>query len=190
MRHGPQGETRAGARSEAAYPAGSDEGRHASRDLAAVEQSTGQPVSRSREPYSAFYRAEAAAHLLQELTVWHKARAVKINADAPQLPVRRAALTDGKLLYLAVPRLKSGQCFIELDPQRLGSRCPLVNSLRGALKYGRLVAPREMRHIDLIVCGSVAAGRDGDGSGWEGDLPTRSTLCCAMQAKCGNSRRL
>ncbi len=162
--------------------------RRAIWQLLSNQQVSRFPGAENRIPH--FTGAEAAAHLLQELTVWHKARAVKINADAPQLPVRRVALTDGKLLYLAVPRLKSGQCFIELDPQRLGSRCPLVNSLRGALKYGRLVAPREMRHIDLIVCGSVAAGRDGDGSGWEGDLPTRSTLCCAMQAKCGNSRRL
>jgi len=37
----------------------------------------------------------------------------------------------------------------------------LVTSIRGALKYGRLVSPREMRHTDLIVCGSVAVGRDG-----------------------------
>ena len=108
-----------------------------------------------------FIGAETAAQLLQELTVWRKARVIKINADAPQLSVRRAALADGKLLYLSVPRLKSEKCFVELDPQRLGSRCLLVNSLRGALKYGRLLAPREMHHIDVVVCGSVAAGRDG-----------------------------
>ena len=117
------------------------------------------PGAENRVPH--FSGAEAAAQLLQELTVWRKARVIKINADAPQLPVRRAALADGKILYLSVPRLKSEKCFVELDPQRLGSRRLLVNSLRGALKYGRLLAPSEMRHIDVIVCGSVAAGRDG-----------------------------
>lgn len=108
-----------------------------------------------------FTGADKAAQLLRELTVWRKAQVIKVNPDAPQLPVRRAALADGKILYVAVPRLKAEKCFVELDPQKLGSRTLLAASLRGALKYGRLVAPREMRHTDLIVCGSVAASRDG-----------------------------
>lgn len=108
-----------------------------------------------------FVGADAAAKLLRELTVWRKAQVVKITSDAPQLPVRRAALADGKLLYMAVPQLKAEKCFVELDPHKLGSRALLTASIRSALKYGRLVAPREMRHSDLIVCGSVAASRDG-----------------------------
>ncbi len=115
-----------------------------------------------------FVGAETAAQLLRELTVWRKAQIIKINADAPQLPVRRAALADGKVLYLAVPRLKTEKCFVELDPQKLGSRILLVHSLRGALKYGRLVAPRDMRHIDVILCGSVAVSRDGSRLGQGG----------------------
>ena len=75
--------------------------------------------------------------------------------------MRRAALADGKVLYMAVPRLKAEKCFVEIDPQKLGNRALLAASIRGALKYGRLVAPREMRHTDLIICGSVAVGRDG-----------------------------
>lgn len=108
-----------------------------------------------------FAGAERAAQLLRELTVWRKAQVIKVSPDAPQLPIRRAALADGKILYMAVPRLRAEKCFVELDPQKLGSRIPLATSIRGALKYGRLVAPREMRHTDLIVCGSVAASRDG-----------------------------
>ncbi len=108
-----------------------------------------------------FVGAESASRLLRELGVWRKARVIKADPDAPQLPVRRAALSDGKVLYLAVPRLRAEKCFLELDPQRLGSRTLLAASIRGALKYGRPVSPREMRSIDLVVCGSVAVGRDG-----------------------------
>ncbi len=108
-----------------------------------------------------FSGAEKAAQQLRELAVWRKAQVIKVNRDAPQLSVRRAALADGKVLYVAVPRLKAEKCFVELDPQKLGSRVLLVTSIRGALKYGRLVSLREMRHTDLIVCGSVAVGRDG-----------------------------
>ena len=108
-----------------------------------------------------FAGADKAARILRELTVWRKAQVIKVNPDAPQLPVRRAALADGKILYMAVPRLKAEKCFVEIDPQRLGNRALLAASIRGALKYGRLVAPREMRHTDLIICGSVAVGRDG-----------------------------
>lgn len=108
-----------------------------------------------------FVGTDKAAQLLRELTVWRKAQVITVNPDAPQLPVRRAALADGKVLYMAVPRLKAEKCFVEIDPQKLGNRVLLATNIRGALKYGRLVAPREMRHTDLIVCGSVAVGRDG-----------------------------
>ena len=125
---------------------------------------TEQDVSRFPGAYNRiphFVGAEDCAQLLQELTVWRKAHTIKMNTDAPQLAIRRAALAEGKTLYLAVPRLKTEKCFIELDPEKLGGRIVLVNSLRGALKYGRLITPREMRHIDIVVCGSVAVGRDG-----------------------------
>jgi hypothetical protein len=44
---------------------------------------------------------------------------VKSNPDAPQLPVRARALADGKLPYMAVPRLTDERPFILLDPGRL-----------------------------------------------------------------------
>jgi 5-formyltetrahydrofolate cyclo-ligase len=75
--------------------------------------------------------------------------------------VRRQALSDGKIVYMAVPRLRTEKCFVEIDPKRVGRRIALAASIKGASKYGRLVSPREMRPIDLIVCGSVAVRRDG-----------------------------
>ena len=62
---------------------------------------------------------------------------------------------------MAVPRLRSEKCFVEIDPQRLGKKAVLAASIAGACKYGRAVSPREMRPVDLVVCGSVAVGRDG-----------------------------
>jgi len=47
---------------------------------------------------------------------------VKCNLDRPQLPLRRAALREGKTIYMAVPRLRQERCLIELDSQRLGRR--------------------------------------------------------------------
>ena len=70
-------------------------------------------------------------------------------------------ITEGKVLYMAVPRLRSEKCFVEIDPQRLGKKAVLAASIAGACKYGRAVSPREMRPVDLVVCGSVAVGRDG-----------------------------
>jgi 5-formyltetrahydrofolate cyclo-ligase len=108
-----------------------------------------------------FAGAHHAAQLLREMAVWRRALVVKVNPDAPQLPVRRLALAEGKILYMAVPRLRTEKCFVEIDPQRLGKRATLAASINGACRYGRAVSPREMRPVDLVVCGSVAVGRDG-----------------------------
>src|SRR5260221_727182 len=74
------------------------------------------PWARGRIPN--FDGADRAAQLLRELAVWRRALVVKVNPDAPQLAVRRLALAEGKILYMAVPRLRAEKCFIELDPQR------------------------------------------------------------------------
>lgn len=108
-----------------------------------------------------FDGAERVVHLLQEMAVWRRALVVKVSPDAPQLAVRKLALEDGKILYLSVPHLRTEKCFIELDPQRLGSRIRFATTLAGACRYGRALGPRDMRPIDLVVCGSVAAARDG-----------------------------
>jgi 5-formyltetrahydrofolate cyclo-ligase len=108
-----------------------------------------------------FVGAERAAQLLCELPMWKRAKVIKVNTDAPQLAIRRAALRDNKILYLPIPRLRSERCFIELDPEKLGAKVLRVASIKGAMQLGRLVAPHEMRAIDLVVCGSVAVTRQG-----------------------------
>src|SRR4051794_6528344 len=66
-----------------------------------------------------FEGADRTAELLAEMDVWHRARTVKANPDYAQLPVRLRALEDGKLLYMAVPRMASTQPFYLLDPKTL-----------------------------------------------------------------------
>lgn len=127
------------------------------------------PGPRTGVPH--FIEADRAAQLLRELAVWRRAAVVKVSADVPQLFVRRLSIEDGKLLYIALPYLRAERCFIEVDPQRLGRQGLLAASLPCACRYGRLVAPRDMRPIDLVVSGAVAVARDGSrvgkGGGYE-----------------------
>lgn len=126
------------------------------------------PGAKGRIPN--FAGAERAALHLQDLPEWRRARVVKINPDAPQLPVRRLALREGKLVYMAVPRLRAMECFIELDPARLGARAAKAATIAGSAALGRPVTLDAVRPIDLIVCGSVAVNglgaRVGKGGGY------------------------
>jgi 5-formyltetrahydrofolate cyclo-ligase len=62
---------------------------------------------------------------------------------------------------MAVPRLREEKCFVELDPTRLGKSLYAASSIKGAFEFGRQVSVREMKPVDLILCGSVAVRRDG-----------------------------
>jgi 5-formyltetrahydrofolate cyclo-ligase len=112
-----------------------------------------------------FDGAGEAARRLASLPVWRAARAIKCNPDSPQKPVRLRALQEGKVVYMAVPRLRDARPFIELDPVRLrrklGDDLGKAATIRGAFRYGRPVRLEEMRPIDLVVAGSVAVTRDG-----------------------------
>jgi 5-formyltetrahydrofolate cyclo-ligase len=117
-----------------------------------------------------FVGAERAALRLQELPEWRRARVVKINPDAPQLPVRRMALCEGKIVYMAVPRLREEACFLRLDPAELGREAPRAASIQAAAARGRPVKLEDVPAIDLIVLGAVAVNgrgaRVGKGGGF------------------------
>jgi len=117
------------------------------------------PGARGRIPN--FVGAERAAERLAGLDQWRAARTVKANPDAPQLPVRALALSEGRTLYMAVPRLRDPKPFILLDPRKLTGPPRSNASIRGASKAGRPVSIRRMRPIDLVVCGSVAVNGKG-----------------------------
>jgi 5-formyltetrahydrofolate cyclo-ligase len=108
-----------------------------------------------------FAGASAAAAQLASLPPWRTAQVVKANPDAPQLPVRARALADGKLLYMAVPRLTAERPFILLDPAELEVPPRRAASITGAARAGRPVAVAELEPVDLVVCGSVAVNREG-----------------------------
>ena len=108
------------------------------------------PGARGRIPN--FTGAEAAAERLADLGEWQAARTIKANPDSPQLPVRRRALAEGKILYMAVPRLRDERPFI-----RLGQEA----TIKGAMQEGTPVAVGDVGRIELVVCGTVAVNRDG-----------------------------
>ncbi len=107
-----------------------------------------------------FSGAKEAADRLAELAAWQDADGIKSNPDAPQLPVRRRALREGKTVYMAVPRLRDGDCFLRLDPDELDDT-DAAATISGSSEAGVQVAPAEMDEIDLIVSGSVAVNERG-----------------------------
>ena len=108
-----------------------------------------------------FDGAAAAAQRLAETDEWRAAATVKCNPDMPQLPVRTRALQDGKLVYMAVPKLAGVRPFVLLDPERLDVPPRKAASIKGSGKAGLAVTIDEMEHLDLIVCGTVAVNRKG-----------------------------
>ncbi|GAB3672441.1 5-formyltetrahydrofolate cyclo-ligase [Halopiger thermotolerans] len=107
-----------------------------------------------------FAGADEAAERLQETAAWREADVVKTNPDAPQLPVRRAALRQGKTVYMAVPRLRNERCFLRLDPDEVDD-IDHATTVGGSSEVGVPVRPEDVDPIDLIVSGSVAVTEDG-----------------------------
>lgn len=118
------------------------------------------PGARGRIPN--FKGANEAAHLLSTLPEWQRALHIKVNPDSPQRPVRHLALSSGKTIYMAVPRLREKECFIKLDPSKISPKnIPEASTIKGAFRFGFPVHPKEIPQIDLIVAGSVAVNRRG-----------------------------
>jgi 5-formyltetrahydrofolate cyclo-ligase len=117
-----------------------------------------------------FSGAEQAAERLAALPEWKTARRLKCNPDAPQRPVRLRALRDGKIVFMAVPRLATEACFIRLDPARLRGKLAAAATIKGASAFGARVGPEALGRIHLVVAGSVAVdrrgGRLGKGGGY------------------------
>lgn len=108
-----------------------------------------------------FIGAADAAERLADLPSWKSARIVKAVPDHAQLPVRVRALQDGKIVYMAVPKLADEKPFYLLDPQTLPVPPEVAASSHAARSVARTVRLDEMSPVDLVVCGSVAVNRDG-----------------------------
>jgi 5-formyltetrahydrofolate cyclo-ligase len=131
---------------------GAQEAKEAVRERvwATLERERAARFPGARGRISNFVGAERAAERLAATPEWRDARVLKCNPDAPQLPVRRRALADQKVVYMAVPRLRAEKPFL-----RLG---------REATIKARDAAPLaldELEPVDLVVCGTVAVNRDG-----------------------------
>jgi len=109
----------------------------------------------------AFDGASQAAERLAGLPIWQQAHTIEVAPDRAQLPVRIRALRDGKLLYMAAPKLATPEPFYLLDPHTL----PLPPTEAADRTVAACIAPgisvSKMRAIDLIVCGSVAVNNHG-----------------------------
>lgn len=106
-----------------------------------------------------FKGAEKAAQNLQKLPEYQSAQTVFSNPDAPQRPVRKITLDDGKHLVMATPKLRQG--FLLIDPSRLSARERAeASSIHGAFKHGH-ATDLSMIKVDLFVAGSVAVSLNG-----------------------------
>ena len=108
-----------------------------------------------------FVGAEAAARRLAATDEWAAAATVKSNPDSPQWPVRTLALTDGKIVYMAVPRLAERDPFFLLDPARLADAPRTASSIKGASRSARTVDVDELQPVDLVVTGCVGVDESG-----------------------------
>jgi 5-formyltetrahydrofolate cyclo-ligase len=117
------------------------------------------PAPHNRIPN--FVGAEAAAERLRGHAAWSAAWTVKSNPDSPQWPVRQRALEDGKVVYMAVPRLAEDDPFFLLDPDDLADTPRKASSIKGASRSARTVSVTELEPVDLVVTGCVAVDRSG-----------------------------
>ncbi|RKY03716.1 5-formyltetrahydrofolate cyclo-ligase [Candidatus Poribacteria bacterium] len=117
-----------------------------------------------------FVGAHKAAENLNELEEWRAAKRIKANPDSPQSHARRLALRQGKIVFMAVPRLREERCFVMIDPKMVRGRERFAGTIKGAFALGRQVHPEEMPRIDLVLLGSVAVNlkgaRVGKGGGY------------------------
>jgi len=117
------------------------------------------PGARGRIPN--FTGAERAANRLADLEVWERTTALKSNPDLPQLPVRAAALAASKVVVMAVPRLRTAEPFLLLDPDVLEVAPRKAASIAGAERHGQPLRVEAVPRLDLVVCGSVCVNHEG-----------------------------
>lgn len=126
------------------------------------------PGARGRIPN--FVGAEQAAERLAQLAEWRGARVVKLNPDSPQLTLRARAIEDGKLVYVAVPKLSAEAPFLRLERAGLAVPALEASTIEGAARHGVPTPLKDMQPIDLIVSGAVvvntAGVRIGKGGGY------------------------
>jgi 5-formyltetrahydrofolate cyclo-ligase len=109
-----------------------------------------------------FAGAKTAAERLARHPAWLAAQTVKANPDAPQTHARRLALLQGKVLVMAVPRLREQHPFRLLDPRGLAAdELREAATIKGALRHGTVIDLDQVPALDLVLTGSVAVNLEG-----------------------------
>ncbi|MEJ2087269.1 MAG: 5-formyltetrahydrofolate cyclo-ligase [Gammaproteobacteria bacterium] len=107
-----------------------------------------------------FVGADAAAARLFEEPEWRAARAIKVNPDSPQRPVRLMALVLGIRVYVPTPRLAGG--FHLLDPAVIDEPdLEAAATLKTMAEYSQAVPLESLPQLDAIVTGCAAVTRTG-----------------------------
>ena len=109
-----------------------------------------------------FVGKDAAAERLASLPAWTAAHVVKAVPDTAQLPVRARALSDGKIVYMAVPELADAQPFYLLDPATLTVAPAEAATIPAAATGAPKLSISELKPVDIVVCGSVAVNSRGE----------------------------
>ncbi len=109
-----------------------------------------------------FAGAKAAGERLARHSAWTGAQTIKANPDAPQTHARRLALAQGKVLVMAVPRLRDQHPFRLLDPRQLDeAQQREAATIKGALRHGKVIDLEQVPELDLVLTGSVAVNLKG-----------------------------
>ena len=109
-----------------------------------------------------FAGAKNAAERLARHPAWQSAETIKANPDSPQTHARRLALVQGKMLVMAVPRLRDQHPFRLLDPRRLDEeQIREAATIKGALRHGEVIDLDQVPELDLVLTGSVGVNLKG-----------------------------
>ncbi|HWA20411.1 MAG TPA: 5-formyltetrahydrofolate cyclo-ligase [Devosia sp.] len=115
-----------------------------------------------------FVGADVAAWHLAQTDEWKRARTVKTNPDAPQIPIRLRALYEGKIVYAPVPYLTRDFPYLRIDPKKLIENeisFEMAATSQGFMEHGDAIHFEDVEPLDFCVVGSVAVGRRGGRTG-------------------------
>lgn len=149
--------------------AGRNEGKDAVRsEVWRSLETTGTSVGPAWSMIPNFVGADVAAWRLAQTDEWKRARTIKTNPDAPQIPIRLRALYEGKVVYAPVPYLTKSFPYLRIDPKRMiekGISFDLAATSQGFVEHGEKLEFEDVEPLDFCVVGSVAVGRLGGRTG-------------------------
>lgn len=141
-------------------------------------EATGTAVGPAWSMIPNFVGADMAAWHLAQTPEWQRAKTVKTNPDAPQIPIRLRALYEGKIVFAPVPYLTREFPYFRIDPKKMvdkGISFELAATSQGFVEHGDRIGFEDVDVLDFCVLGSVAVsragGRTGKGAGFA-DLET------------------